>query len=116
MVEPVLQSATWTRSGTPEDALSVIEAYTRTQNGRVVWGSGQLTLRFGSRVAYRLLGFMTQRVPYAVRVSAAASEGAATRLIAEAYRDEGPYLVHTELAARTYAARISKTLSELQRQ
>jgi hypothetical protein len=72
----------------------------------------------GSPLAYRLLGFMTKRVPYAVRVFAAADDdddGAATRLTAEAFSDAGPYLVKTGLAARTYAEQISATLSELQR-
>ena len=112
-MEPILQSATWTRGGTPEDALRVIEAYGKNHGGRVVWGSGHLTLRFGSPLAYRLLGFMTKRVPYAVRVLAAKGEGADTRLTAEAFSDAGPYLVKTGLAARTYADQISATLSEL---
>ena len=116
MVEPVRQSATWTRSGTPEDALSVIEAYARNHNGRIKKGSSQLTLYFGSRLAYRLMGLATTRIPYAVRVSAAAGQGTATKLTADAYSDAGPYIFRLESATRTYEARLSETLNELQQQ
>jgi hypothetical protein len=116
MVEPVRQSATWTRSGTPEDALSVIEAYARSHNGRIKKSSNELTLYFGSRLVYRLMGLATTRIPYVVRVSAAASEGTATGLTAEACSNAGPYVFRLESATRTYEARLSETLDELQQQ
>lgn len=117
MVEPVRQSATWTRSGTPEDALSVIEAYARGHNGRVKKSSNQLTLYFGSRLVYRLMGLLaTTRFPYAIQVSAAVGQGTATKLTAEAYSNEGPYLFRLGSATRTYEARLSETLDELQQQ
>jgi hypothetical protein len=127
MIEPVRsasRSATWTRSGTPEDALSVIEAYTRSHNGRIKKSSNQLTLYFGSRLVYRLMGIWTTRIPYTVRVSAAASQGTATKLTAEAYSDEDPYIYHLgpfiyrrpEGIARTFEAHLSETLNELQQQ
>jgi hypothetical protein len=114
-VQPVRKSATWTRAGTPEDALGVIEAYARSHNGRVKKSGGELTLHFGSRLAYRLMGLSTNRIPYAVRVSAAASK-AATELTADAYSDAGPYVFRLESAALTYEARLSETLRDLQQQ
>jgi hypothetical protein len=116
MVEPVRQSATWTRGGTPEDALSVIEAYARSHDARIEKGSNQLMLYFGSRLVYRLMGLATTRIPYAVRVSAAASPGTGTKLTAEAYSNAGPYVARLENATRTYEARLSETLNELQQQ
>jgi hypothetical protein len=115
-VEPVRRSATWTRSGTPEAALSAIEAYARNHNGRVEKNSNQLTLYFGSRFLYRFMGLATTRFPYAVRVSAAASPGTGTELAAEAYSNEGPYLFRLKRATRRYQARFSETLDELRQQ
>jgi hypothetical protein len=111
-----VSDATWTRSGTPDDALSVIEAYARSHNGLIKKSSSELALYFGSRLAYRLMGLATTCIPYAIRVSAAAGQGTATKLTAEAYSNPGPYVFRLESATRTYEARPSETLDELQQQ
>jgi hypothetical protein len=64
MVESVRRSATWTRSGTPEEALNAIEAYARSRKGRIKKKDEQITLYFGSRLMYRLMGVSTARTPY----------------------------------------------------
>jgi hypothetical protein len=114
MVEPVRRSATWTRSGTPQDALSAVEEYGITHLGRVKKDDSLITLIFGSRLALRLLGASTDRIPYTVRVTAAPSPGTATELTAEAYSDGGWYLYRTEYGTHFYEQLLAHTLSELQ--
>jgi hypothetical protein len=96
--------------------LSVIEAYARSRNGRIKKSGSQLTLYFGSRLVYRLMGLATARIPYAVQVSAAGGQGTVTKLTADAYSDAGPYIFRLESATRTYEARLTETLNELQQQ
>ncbi len=69
------------------------------------------------------MGIWTTRIPYTVWVSAAASQGTATKLTAEAYSDEdpyiyrlGPFIYRPEGIARTFEAHLSETLNELQQQ
>jgi hypothetical protein len=115
VVEPVRGAANWTRDGTPDDALSAMVAYGRTHNARVDADGSTVTLTFGSRLAYRLMGLATWRVPYIVEVSvAAAGPGQGTRLSAEARSNEGPYLFRLESATLNYQRRIAATLEELQ--
>jgi hypothetical protein len=115
MVKSVRRSASWTRSGTPEDALSAVEHYAISHLGRTKKSGSQVTLHFGSRLAYRLMGVSTDRIPYTVRVSAAASQGAATELTAEAFSYEGGlYIYRTEFATHLYEQLLSQILSELQ--
>jgi hypothetical protein len=116
VVEPVRGSASWTRDGTPDDALSALVAYARTHGGRAKVNGSEVTLRFGSRLAYRLMGVATWRVPYAVRVFLAASRSGPVKLTAEAYSDAGWYAFRVESATLTYERRIAETLDELQRQ
>jgi hypothetical protein len=115
LVEPVRQSASWTRSGTPEDALSAVEDYAISHLGRTKKSGSQLTLHFGSRLAIRLMGSSTDLIPYAVRVSAAASQGTATELTAEAFSNAGRlYIYRTEFGTHLYEQLLSQILSELQ--
>jgi hypothetical protein len=115
LVEPVRQSASWTRSGTPEDALSAVEDYAISHLGRTKKSGSQLTLYFGSRLAIRLMGSSTDLIPYAVRVSAAASQGTATELTAEAFSNAGRlYIYRTEFGTHLYEQLLSQILSELQ--
>jgi hypothetical protein len=114
MVEPVRRSVTWTRSGSPEDALRAVEEYGITHIGRPKKGDSPITLIFGSRLAFRLMGISTDRIPYTVRVTAAPSQGTATTLTAEASSDTGPYLFRTEFATHLYERLLSHTLWELQ--
>jgi hypothetical protein len=118
VVEPVRGSASWTRGGTPGDAVSALVAYARTHNGRASVDGRQVTIRFGSRLVYRFMGLATWRVPYVVRVSVAASApGPGTELAAEAYSDPGPFIVYRmESATLNYQRRIADTLGELQQQ
>jgi hypothetical protein len=116
MVEPVRRSATWIRSGTPEDAASAVEVYAKTHKGRVERKSDQLTLYFGSKLMYRLMGTATTRIPYTIQVSVNAIQGTRTQLTAEAFSDAGPYLFRIESATRQYEQLLSDTLNELQRQ
>jgi hypothetical protein len=116
MVEPVRRSASWTRSGAPEDALSAVEAYARRHKGRIKKSGNQLTLNFGSKLAYRLMGISTARIPYAVRVSVAASQGTATTLSAEAFSNAGPYLWRIEPATGVFEQLLSEILNQLQEQ
>jgi hypothetical protein len=108
-------SATWSRDGTPDDAVSALVAYGRTHNARVEAVEGKVTLTFGSRLAYRIMGLATWRVPYVVQVVAsAASTGSATDLTAEAYSNPGPLFVYRgESATLNYQRCIAATLDEL---
>ena len=114
MVEPVRQSATWTRSGSPEDALNAVEEYGTTHLGQTKRGDSLITLIFGSRLAYRMMGISTDRMPYTVRVTAAPSQGTAAELTAEASSNAGPYLFRTHSATHLYEKLLSHTLRELQ--
>ena len=117
LVEPVRASASWTRDGTPDEAVSAMVAYGRTHNTRVKADDSQATLTFGSRIAYRLMGLATWRVPYVVRVTAAvANPGSGTSLAAEACSNAGFYLFRVESATLDYKRRIAATLDELQQQ
>ena len=92
-------------------------AYGRTHNARVKADESQVTLAFGSRIAYRLMGLATWRVPYVVRVTAAAaSPRSGTSLTAEASSNAGFYLFRIESATLDYERRIAATLDELQQQ
>jgi hypothetical protein len=113
-VEPVRRSATWTRRGTPEDALSAVEEYGITHLGRVKKGDSRITLTFGSRLALRLMGVSTDRIPYTVRVTAAPSQATAAELTAEASSDAGLWIGRTEYATHLYEQLLSHLLSELQ--
>jgi len=114
LAEPVRRSASWTRGGTPHDALSAVEGYAVSHLGRTKKNGSQLTLYFGSRLAFRLIGVSTDRIPYAVRVSVAASQGASTELTAEARSDAGPYIWRTQFATHLYEQLLAQTLSELE--
>ena len=116
MVEPVRGFASWTRDGTLDDALIALTAYARTHNGRARVADSQVTIRFGSRLAYRLMGLATWRVPYAVRVSPATSDTGQVKLAAEAYSNAGWYAFRGESATLNYQRRIAETLDELRLQ
>lgn len=122
--DPVRRSAIWTRSGTPAEALGVLKEYARSHNGRIIEENGsELTLRFGSRLGWRLLGTWAPRcAPYVVRVSTA-SQGAESKLTADAYSDPGFYVSDLPWywfpkapAMNIFATRLSETLAELQGQ
>jgi hypothetical protein len=115
-MEPVRRSASWTREGTAEDALGALVSYARTHNGRPKVDDGQVMILFGSRLAYRLMGLATWRVPYTVWVSTAASDSGSVKLTAEGYSDVGWYLHRGESATLNYVRRIGETLDELQQQ
>ncbi|HEY6498800.1 MAG TPA: hypothetical protein VIZ20_05200 [Streptosporangiaceae bacterium] len=116
MIQPVRASASWVRDGTPDDAVSALVAYARTHNGRATVEKSQVTIRFGSRLAFRLMGLWTRRVPYAVRVSVAAPDSGSAELTAEGYSDEGWYLIRTDSADLTFDRRIAETLDDLRQQ
>jgi hypothetical protein len=114
---PVRGSASWSRDGTPDDAIKALVAYGRTHNARVRADGSQVTLNFGSRVIYRFMGPATWRVPYVVRVSAVRGPGLVTRLTAAAYSSPGPFIAYRgEGATLNYKRRFTATLGELQQQ
>jgi hypothetical protein len=117
MVNPVRASASWTRDGTPDEAVDALVTYGRTHNARVKADSTKVTLTFGSKIAYRLMGLATWRVPYVVQVAVAAgSPGPGTSLVAEACSNAGFYFLRIESATLEFECRIAATLDELQQQ
>jgi len=114
VIEPVRGSASWTRSGSPKDALSALESYARTRKVRIKKSDNQMTLFFGNKLIARFIGAATTRIPYTVRISAAEGPDSATRLTAEAYSDPGPFIIaRPESSTRIYEGYITETLSDL---
>jgi hypothetical protein len=114
--QSVRASASWARHGTPDDAVSALVAYARAHNGRPTVDGSQVTIRFGSRLAFRLMGVWARDVPYVVRVAVTAADPGSAELTAEGYSDEGWYLFRTDIATLTFEKRIAETLDELQQQ
>ncbi len=94
--------------------MSAVEEYGITHLGRVKKGDSLITLIFGSRLAFRLLGIATDRMPYTVRVTVAPSQDTAAELTAEASSDAGPYLFRAEHATHLWEQLLAHTLRELQ--